>query len=127
VTLAELGFGGGLFTPTITSVSNVDATTARQCHYAATAATGGQYVQFSGQFDVDPTLNSTVTVIALSLPIASNFATAYQAGGTFGDGTTVTGKIYADATNDRIEFSFVSNSTSVTTFTFTLGYWVIPP
>jgi len=42
----------------------------------------GNVVTVSGQMEVTPTANSTRTTIGISLPVTSNFATAYECGGS---------------------------------------------
>lgn len=114
----DTGLAAGTYTPTLTGVTNVTATTARKCQYMRV----GNTVTVSGQCEIDPT-GTGLTVIGISLPIASNFGTAFECGGV-GHAPAVTGHgaaIYADATNNRAELSYVETigSTDVMTFTFT--------
>lgn len=65
----------------------------------------------SGQIDITANANNTETKIGISLPIASNFSTAYQLGGSAhttanSAATQHGGAIYADSTNDRAEFDY---------------------
>lgn len=90
----------GTYTPTITSVSNVSATTAYQCQYTLI----GNQVHVSGKVDIDPTAVGTF-LIGISLPISSAFANDFECAGNAGVGAVdgLQGIIRADATNDRAE------------------------
>ena len=105
----------GTYTPTLTGVTNVTTTTARKCQWMRV----GNVVTVSGQMDIDPTGTGT-TVVGISLPVASNFGTAYELGGA-GHGAA----IYADATNNRAELSYVDSIGSNDTMTFTFSYEVL--
>lgn len=105
----------GTYTPTLTSVANVSSTTARQCQWLRV----GNVVTVSGQFDFTPTTTGTInTEVGCSLPIASNFTTAFALGGAgikFQSGAGFTGEAYyveADATNDRARFRTMTTSAS---------------
>ena len=114
----DTGLASGTYTPTLTGVTNVASSTARQATYMRV----GNTVTVSGQIDVTPTINNTRTTIGVSLPIASNFSTAYQAGGsghTTGNITAGHGlAIYSDATNDRVEFDYYETHGALDTFTY---------
>lgn len=90
----------GTYTPTITAVSNVSATTAYQCQYTLI----GTKVHVSGKVDIDPTATGTF-LIGISLPISSAFGNDFECAGTAGVGAVsdLHGIIRADATNDRAE------------------------
>lgn len=100
----------GTYTPTLTAVANVDASTAYTCQYMRV----GSVVTVSGKLDIDVTTGSTSTQLGISLPIASNIAAQENVGGTafasgvFGFG----GAIRGDATNDRAELVMISNSST---------------
>jgi hypothetical protein len=64
----------------------------------------------------------------MSLPIASNFASVGQAGGTLATttvGGTSQGGIVADATNKTFTFQFVASSIVATTYTFSVTYQIV--
>lgn len=98
--------GGGTYTPTLTGVANVAASTAYVCQYARE----GVSVFVSGKVDIDPTSATTLTQLGISLPVASNFAAAENCGGTavasavFGYAAAIA----ADLTNDRAELAFTT-------------------
>lgn len=107
------------YTPTLTNTANVAASTAQQCTYFRV----GNAVTVSGQLSIDPTTTATLTTLGISLPIASAFTTAYQAGGTAAASTVTDGAaaIFSDATNDRatLQYMCVDVTNHVMTFSFT--------
>ncbi len=117
----DTGLAHGTYTPTLTGVTNVASSTARQATYMRV----GNTVTVAGQIDVNPTSNNAQTTIGISLPVASNFTTAYQAGGT---GHTIANttaghgaSIQADATNDRVELDYYEThgTTDIISYSFT--------
>lgn len=111
----------GTYTPTLTSVNNVAASTARLCQWMRV----GNVVTVSGQCDVDPTAASN-TQVGVSLPIASAFTTGFELAGmcSYYDGSTVanSGPVGCDATNDRAQLNFVPTTVvtnQVVRFVFT--------
>lgn len=118
----------GTYTPTLTSVANISATTARQCQWVRV----GNVVTVSGQFDATHTATGTVaSEVGVSLPIASSFTTAYQAGGTSnsyqsGAGFLNAQSIDADATNDRARVRWMNSAASgSTSYMFSFSYEVL--
>jgi hypothetical protein len=119
----DTGLAHGTYTPTLTNATNVDSSTARLATYLRV----GNSVTVSGQLDIDPTMTATATLLGISLPIASNFSTAFQAGGTaFATGITgMGGGIEADATNDRVSLKFISSDITNQTMAYTFTYQII--
>lgn len=114
----------GVFTPTLTNVSNVGASTAYQCQYMRV----GNVVTVSGKVDIDPTAVGTWQ-LGMSLPIASGFTASEQCGGTgvAGAVSDLYSSVRADATNDRAEFigtiptaGSITNNTWYFTFTYSI-------
>lgn len=116
-------FTAGTYTPTLTNIANLDATTARLCTWMRIGAS----VLVAGQLDADPTLTATATKIGLSLPVASNFSTAFQCGGTAAAPAIVSqcAAIYADAANDRAQMEWKAGDITNQTMCFTFAYQVI--
>ncbi|MEX5591135.1 hypothetical protein, partial [Pseudomonas urmiensis] len=56
----------GSYTPTITGITNVDASTANVCYWSK----AGRMVTVTGYLEIDPTLGSTATEFRITLPIA---------------------------------------------------------
>lgn len=112
----------GTYTPTLTGVTNVAASTAYACQYLRV----GAMVIVSGQVDVDPTGAGAVQ-LGISLPVASNFANAYECGGTaFAAAVASLGAaIVGDPTNNRAEMQWVAVDTSNRAFAFSFAYQVI--
>lgn len=111
----------GVYTPTLTNVTNIDASTAYPAQYLRV----GSSVTVSGMFDIDPTA-AVATELGVSLPIASNFAQLYQCNGT-ANATAVqqAAGIVADAANDRASVRFLATSLINQTMSFTFTYQVI--
>ena len=121
----DTGLAHGTYTPTLTGVTNVSSSTPRLATYMRV----GNTVTVAGQIDVTPTANNTQTTIGISLPIASAFTTAYQAGGS---GHTIANtaaghgaSIQADATNDRVEMDYYETHGATDTISYTFTYQVI--
>ena len=113
----------GTYTPTLTSVANVDASTAYQCQYMRV----GIVVTVGGRVDIDPTAAaSTATRLGVSLPIASNFGAAGDCGGAgYSPAVVSLGfAVEADSTNDRAQITFLSTTTANTGFRFSFTYLV---
>lgn len=95
----------GTWTPTLTGVTNIAASTARLSSWTRV----GNVVTMGGQLDADPTA-AGATELGISLPIASALSTAFQCGGS-GAASGVAGlsvAIDADATNDRARMRWVA-------------------
>lgn len=112
------------YTPTVTSGSNVAASSGHVTSYMRV----GNYVTISGQVEIDVTSNATLSVVTISLPVSSNFSTGYEAGGT---GVCVTAGvtsmpmyIWPEPTTDTLQMLFTSTTTNSVTFSFTVGYTV---
>jgi hypothetical protein len=113
----------GTYTPTLTNVANLDGSTAFECQWMRV----GDVVTVSGFLQQDPTLTATSTSLGISLPVPSNFSGASQCGGT-AVCNTVAGQcaaIFADTTNDRATFQYLSGDTSNRTMVFSFTYLVI--
>lgn len=113
----------GTYTPTLTNVTNVAASTARQCSWMRI----GNVVTVSGQVDIDLTSTGASSELGMSLPIASALTTAYQCGGTaHAVGVHACWSIQADAANDRARFqSYGPTDSSNLTYTFSFTYEVL--
>lgn len=114
----------GTYTPTLTGVANVAASTAYSTGYFRV----GNTVTVYGQLDVDPTLGvSTTTQLGVSIPVASNFTATSQVGGNGNSPSIATqsGGVYADATNDRAQLDFKAADPNNTTWYFNFSYQVL--
>ena len=118
-------YPSGTYTPTLTNVANVGASTAYSCQYHRV----GDIVHVSGKVDVDPTTTLVLTQLGISLPIASNFANANECAGTAVapaiSGGTGCAAILGDATNNRAELQMTPVDVANQSFYFTFTYRVI--
>ena len=110
------------WTPTLTDVANLDASTA----YLSTYIRAGNFVLCFGKVDVDPTA-AAATQLGISLPIASNFANDFEcAGVAFAPGVAGQGAaILADVTNNRAEMQWVAVDLTNQPMFFVFGYRII--
>lgn len=113
----------GTYTPTLTNTLNITGSTARQLTYLRTETA----VVVGGQVDIKAAGAGTTT-LSMSLPVASNFSTVYQAGSTAaaltGTGALVA-IIQANATSNLIEITYNATDTATRTFMFTFIYEII--
>ncbi len=113
----------GTYTPVLTNVLNIAASTAFLCQWIRV----GNVVTVSGKVDIDTTAGGVLAQLGMSLPIASNFATAQNLGGTFvhygneGRG----GGILADVANDRADFQGLWTNAANLSFAFSFTYTVL--
>jgi len=111
------------YTPTLTAVTNVAASTPFTCQGFRV----GNVVNFSGRVDIDPTAAGAVE-LGMSLPIASDFTVTFQAAGTF-SGNSITqqdhGVILADAINNRLSFRFIATNVGNIGYYFNVTYRIL--
>lgn len=117
----------GTYTPTLTNVSNLDASTAVACQYMRV----GNTVTVSGYVSVDPTTaTGTLTRLGISLPVASNLGSVANCCGTAANisataSNSCYGCVYGDTTNDRAVLDFNAPINTVFTVQFHFTYQVI--
>lgn len=110
------------YTPTLFNTANISSSTAIQLGITKI----GNTVYVFGQVTIDPTTTLTLTTLGMSLPYASNFTTANQAGGTIGcDVVGNSGRIFSDATNDRVTLQFTATDVTSQTYGFNFMYQVL--
>jgi len=115
---------GGVYTPTLTNVTNVAASTAYECQWQQVENT----VVVSGRVDVDPTAGAA-TELGISLPplYPSAFTAVQQCAGTAA-APAVAGQsaaILADVTNSRASMQWVAVDTANRAMYFTFTYRII--
>lgn len=113
---------GGVYTPTLTGVTNVAASTAFPTNYVRV----DNIVTVSGIVAIDPTAGATLTTLGMSLPIASNFVAVYNLGGAAV--TSATGDswtIAADGANDRAQIDITPSGAGNVTYTFVFTYQIL--
>ena len=108
------------YTPTLTNVANLTASTAYTCQYMRV----GNFVVVSGRVDVDPTLAATSTQLGISLPIDAAFTSIQDCGGVaFASGIASQGAaILADTTNDRAQMQWISGDVTNQAMYVIFGY-----
>lgn len=126
IALTSFNLASGTYSPTITSVANLDSVSISTCVYQR----NGSVVNVSGEITIDPTAGGgTLTRARFTLPVASNFGNSWNCNGvaTISAAATIpaTGGITADTTNDQAELSFPANFTSSVTLKFTMQYIII--
>lgn len=111
----------GTYTPTLTNTTNLDSSTASITQYMVV----NDMVTVSGRVVIDPTAAGAVE-LGMSLPVASNFTSAIQAGGTFcAISTEEAGAIYADDTNDRLTFAITVTDGTARSYSFHATYRIL--
>lgn len=120
----QLTGNSGTYSPTFTSVSNLDATpTGNDAMYFRI----GNIVHVAGNYSANPTSAGGAYQFRMSLPVASNFANTYElAGGTAPQAdNTQSNRIIADTTNDEADFVVFPIGTGAEFHTFEFTYKVI--
>ncbi|CAI9417443.1 right-handed parallel beta-helix repeat-containing protein [Nocardioides sp. T2.26MG-1] len=114
---------GGSYTPTVTAVANVATVTAS----AAIWSRDGDLVTVRGRMTITPTAGAnTTTQASISLPVASNLASAST--DLFGTAATQFGTvaaISADTTNDWAQVQFPAPGTAAYIFYYSFTYKVL--
>lgn len=113
----------GTWTPTLTNVANITASTSFQCQYLRIGAT----VTGSCRVSVDPTTTVTSTQLGISLPVASNFGAVEDAAGSC-SAEAIAGQsaaIRADTANDRMEMRWVAADVTDQPMTCSFSYQVL--
>lgn len=123
VAALAIALDAGTYTPTLTNVANLDASTAYQCQWSRV----GKIVTVSGKVDVDPTTTVTATQLGISLPVASNLGAQEDcAGSAFASGIAGQGAaIRGDAANNRAEMAWIATDVTNQPMYFTFQYEVI--
>lgn len=112
------------WTPTLTNTTNVASSTAVLCRHSKQ----GRFHRGFGRLSVTPSADAgTLTVVGISLPVASNFAdTKDLVGSASIHQLSATGNVpmslIADTANDRMLLSWYAQSTSAHTIHFTFEY-----
>ena len=115
----------GVYTPTLTNVNNLDASTACVCQYMVV----GNVCTVSGSFLQNATTAATLTRLRISLPLTSALASTTQVGGTAanvaGGSYQDIGMIYADTTNDAAYVDTHPTANTNVTWYFSFTYLIV--
>lgn len=109
------------YTPTLTNVTNVAASTAFSTNYVR----WNNYCAVFGRVDIDPTATGAIE-LGMTLPIASNFSSSIQLGG--GAWCTAINQhlaIVPDTTNDRLSFQGITTDASNRQYSFLTIYRIL--
>lgn len=111
----------GTYTPGLTNVTNVAASTAYLCQWIRV----GNVVTVSGKVDIDAT-GTGATELGIALPIASAMTVEENLGGTASSAAlaSLSAAVRADATNDRAAVVFVATSLTNDSYFFTFTYLI---
>ncbi len=113
---------GGTYTPTLTMVNNLLATTAFQCQYMRVDGV----VTVSGKINMDVNSNGQICRLGISLPVASDFGAEEDLGGTASSmDIQQNSGIKADITNNRAALEFLANSNTTRDWFFTFTYRIV--
>lgn len=96
------------YTPTLTNVTNVAASTTSDFGYCRV----GNYVFGGGRITIDPTSAALATELGVSIPISSNFSLFTQcSGGAIASASaSLCAAVRADTTNDRIQIVYTNTA-----------------
>jgi hypothetical protein len=111
----------GTYTPTVTNDNNTSARSASSFQYMRV----GNVVTVSGHLYITPTNNSTITVVTLTLPIATTFSLSAHAAGTGVHSNTFTptyGEIFG--LTNTVGFDYISTNTSPNDFSVQFTYLI---
>jgi len=115
-------FAAGTYSPTLDNTTNVAASAVLG---PFTYSRQDNIVTVAGAVSIDPTTTGN-TVLGISLPIASNFADAFNASGVGTSvGSNALGNIASDATNDRVTLTFTAVDTASRNWRLVFMYPII--
>ena len=114
----------GTYTPTLTNVANVAASTANS---RTSYIRVGDFVTVNGRVDIDPTSASVATQLRISLPIASNMTNNADLSGVINAYGVAgqCGAVYADPTNDTALVEIIPPSAANLDHRFTFMYRIL--
>ena len=114
------GTAFGVWTPTLSNTTNIDASTAFEGQYLRVGST----VLCGVRVEVDATAAAN-TVLGISLPIASNFGANSDCSGTGNRAAGGSGEVRANTTSDIAEFAYTATTTANAAYYLVFAYQVI--
>ncbi len=119
--IAALNLSSGTYTPSLTNVANLDASTTHVCQYMRVGST----VTVSGYVEVNATAGAA-TQLGISLPVASNLLNIEDCAGTAAcpDIAGMSAAIVADAANNRAEMQWIATDLNNRSMFFSFTYRV---
>lgn len=126
ITALTIGTGAldsGVYTPGLTNVANLAASTAYECQWMRV----GNTVTVTGKVDIDPTLTATVTQLGIALPVASNIGAVEDCAGVAAASGIAfqCAAIIGDAANNRAQLEYISGDVTNQPMYFSFSYQVI--
>lgn len=113
----------GIYTPTLTNVANLTASTSYVCQYIRIANS----VLVAGRVDIDPTLIVLSCQLGISLPIASDFTNIIDCAGTAAASGVASqnAAVLADITNNRAQMQWIASDLSNQPMYFSFTYRIL--
>jgi hypothetical protein len=112
VSIGAATLASGTYSPTITGITNIGSSSSSTAWQYLRV---GSVVNVSGSVEIDPTAVG-LTVIDISLPVASSFSGSAKACGTGAETfNNQAGGVLSNATDDRARYAFNATSTSAYT------------
>lgn len=117
----------GTFTPTLTSVANIDSATANFAQWIRV----GNVVSISGRVDLNATAAATLTEVAFSLPVTSNFTAGADCSGTAsgvaaGAAEDMEGVMIANTSTDTCNIVYYPTGTGTIEIRYVMNYLIGP-
>lgn len=110
----------GVYTPTLTSTTNVASATAYSTHYQRIDG----FMTVGGKVDVTASGAGAVE-LQLSLPTASNFTATEELAGAASTVASVSAALAADASTNRASLRYTAPDANARTFYFTFSYQIL--
>lgn len=107
----------GTYTPTLTSITNIDRAVAAVCQYMRV----GNIITVSGELQVD-TKTQGAFEVGLSLPVPADIASSSEASGTAASSGSVMLRLSGDAANNRVRVTGVAANGNNTAYSFMFTY-----
>lgn len=113
---------GGVYTPSLTGITNTVSTTAYECQFSRVS----NVVTVSGALNVNVAASSADTVVGIALPVASNLTIDSQCCGTGSCATpgfyNVGAAVIGNITTDTANMLFIPNATGDKKYVFNFTY-----
>jgi len=110
----------GLYTPTLTNVTNIAASTAYPSMYYRI----GNIVHVDAPVKIDPTAKGLIR-LGISLPIASTFAAVTDCNGVAAQSNGDAGQVIADTTSHRADLYLTATNAANVGYRVTFSYQIL--
>lgn len=118
----------GIYTPTVTPVTNLDGATVTDLSYSYLENTGVGQVTIAGKITIDPTAAGAIQ-LRFTMPPAllAGFTDSGDAGGSANDGAGTSYAVHADPVNDQLIIVGVASQLSSHPIYFSVTYRMVFP